>query len=144
MRVSGPKLHVSTARLRWPKYKPIFSFSDNFSMFFFRLNIFSLGEKILCCKSLSLRQCLIYFFNDQTILRNRMYIGSERNLYEWIRPWLCGFTSGVMDISVTFPINKVNCLVFVQIKISKSLTIKMVFWLKRSSTVREFTTNVLP
>ena len=31
----------------------------------------------------------------------------NRDLYEWIRPWGCGLGSGVVDITVTFPINKV-------------------------------------
>ena len=37
-----------------------------------------------------------------------MRLGQDgRNLSEWIRPWFCGLGSGVMDISITFPINKV-------------------------------------
>ena len=42
------------------------------------------------------------------VFRNRMRLGQDgRNLSEWIRPWFCGLGSGVMDISITFPINKV-------------------------------------
>lgn len=33
--------------------------------------------------------------------------GGNRDLIEWIRPWCCGLGSGVVDITVTFPINKV-------------------------------------
>ena len=48
---------------------------------------------------------LNYFYG---VFRNRMRLGQDgRNLSEWIRPWFCGLGSGVMDISITFPINKV-------------------------------------
>jgi len=31
----------------------------------------------------------------------------NRDLVEWIRPWFCGLGSGVVDITITFPINKI-------------------------------------
>ena len=36
-----------------------------------------------------------------------MGVSGNRDLIEWIRPWCCGLGSGVVDITVTFPINKV-------------------------------------
>ena len=54
-------------------------------------------------KSITLGIILIFM-----VFRNRMRLGQDgRNLSEWIRPWFCGLGSGVMDISITFPINKV-------------------------------------
>ena len=60
-----------------------------------------------CCQFLNALNP--YFqINFYGFFRNRMRLGQDgRNLSEWIRPWFCGLGSGVMDISITFPINKV-------------------------------------
>lgn len=31
----------------------------------------------------------------------------ERSVHKWLLPWVCGFGSGMTDIILTFPINKI-------------------------------------
>ena len=98
------RLHRYCWRIRVTNYlspTPV----NNIDVAFQTLQPITCNPILSSCQFLALNPLLFFIF---LIFRNRMRLGQDgRNLSEWIRPWFCGLGSGVMDISITFPINKV-------------------------------------